>query len=133
VISDTAAFAELGRAFARLGSQVTIVEMAARLLVKEEPDAGDLVARHLRDDGVTRAIPWVTFTDPEVGRVGLTEHDARERWGDATTVTSFDYAGLDRAITAGQAYGFAKPIRDPHGRVIARGALAGARVLDRLR
>ena len=36
---------------------------------------------HARDE-VSKTLPWVTFTDPEVGRVGLTEAEARERWGD---------------------------------------------------
>jgi len=43
---------ELGQAFARLGSSVTIVELADRLLLKEEPDAGALIARRLVADGV---------------------------------------------------------------------------------
>ena len=43
---------ELGQAFARLGAHVTIVELADRLLVKEEPRAGSLIAERLRDDGV---------------------------------------------------------------------------------
>ncbi|MEP6797742.1 MAG: FAD-dependent oxidoreductase [Lapillicoccus sp.] len=43
---------ELGQAFARLGATVTIVEAAARLLVREDPDAADLVTRALVADGV---------------------------------------------------------------------------------
>jgi pyruvate/2-oxoglutarate dehydrogenase complex dihydrolipoamide dehydrogenase (E3) component len=67
---------------------------------------------------VSKAIPWVTFTDPEVGRVGLTEGQARERWGEKVKITEFEYAKLDRAITAGEAYGFAKLIADPRGRLV---------------
>ena len=52
---------ELGQAFARLGAGVTIVEVADRLLLKEEPEAGALIAKRLRADGVdvrlrTRAV-----------------------------------------------------------------------------
>lgn len=43
---------ELGQAFARLGSQVGIVEAADRLLVREDPDAAELVTRALVGDGV---------------------------------------------------------------------------------
>ena len=43
---------ELAQAFARLGSQVTQVEMAPRLLGREDPEVSDLVAAALRDDGV---------------------------------------------------------------------------------
>lgn len=44
---------ELAQAFGRLGSQVTIVEMADRLLLKEDPDAAALVTESLIADGVT--------------------------------------------------------------------------------
>ncbi len=43
---------ELGQAFARLGSDVTIIEAAERLLIREDPDAADLVTRALAGDGV---------------------------------------------------------------------------------
>ena len=44
---------ELAQSFARLGAQVTQVEMAPRLLGREDPDAAALVTQSLRDDGVT--------------------------------------------------------------------------------
>jgi pyruvate/2-oxoglutarate dehydrogenase complex dihydrolipoamide dehydrogenase (E3) component len=72
---------------------------------------------HARES-VSDALPWVTFTDPEVGRVGLTEAQARARWGGRTIVAEHDYATLDRAITAGEAYGFAKLIGHPRGRLV---------------
>ncbi len=222
---------ELGQAFARLGAQVTIVELADRLLLKEEPDAGTLVAKSLQADGVdvrvgTRAvelrrpggapkhlvvehgtgrqelefdavlvvagrrprtsgagldaagvaldargavvvderlrtnvarifaagdvtgllpfthvaahharvasvnallgtrsatdpiIPWVTFTDPEVAHVGLTAAQARAQFGARTKLARSDYAALDRAITAGEARGFALLIGDQKGRLV---------------
>jgi pyruvate/2-oxoglutarate dehydrogenase complex dihydrolipoamide dehydrogenase (E3) component len=226
---------ELAQAFARLGSHVTVIEIADRLLLKEDPRASELIASRLRAEGVdvrleqrvgearprpgsdhelvlegsgeavsfdriivatgraprtadlgletvgveldragavavntrlrtsargifavgdvtgllpfthvaahharvatpnalfkargkvSETIPWVTFTDPEVGRVGLTEGEARERWGEKVRVTEFDYAKLDRAITAGEAYGFAKLIGDPRGRLV--GAMVAA-------
>ena len=43
---------ELAQAFARLGAHVTIVEMADRLLVKEEPRASALIAERLRGEGI---------------------------------------------------------------------------------
>jgi pyruvate/2-oxoglutarate dehydrogenase complex dihydrolipoamide dehydrogenase (E3) component len=219
---------ELAQAFARLGSRVTVVEMANRLLLKEEPRASQLIASRLSDDGidvrvgkragevrragthhelvlegsgegiafdtiivaagraprtdslgletvgvdvdrsgaitvdrrlrtsarriyavgdvtgllmfthvaahharvatpnalfkargkVSGTVPWVTFTDPEVGRVGLTEAQARERWGEQVKLAEFEYAELDRAITAGDTYGFAKLVGDRHGRLV---------------
>jgi len=222
---------ELGQAFARLGSDVTLVEVAERLLLKEEPAASALIAERLAADGVNvrlgaraievcrrdgsppalvletaagrevmpfdrilaatgrsprsqgiglgaagveldargavivddrlrtsaprifaagdvtarlpfthvaahharvaavnalfglrrtvdEAIPWVTFTDPEVARVGLTEAQARERWGARATIARSDYASLDRAITDGDAQGFALLVADPRGRLV---------------
>lgn len=214
---------ELAQAFARLGAHVTIVEMADRLLLKEEPRASALIAERLRSEGIdvrtaTRAttvrdgellldsgdsvafdrilaaagraprtddlgldsvgvdvdargavtvdgrlrtsgrgifaagdvtgllafthvaghhariaalnalfhtrskvsgtIPWVTFTDPEVARVGLCEEQARERWGESVQTAQFHYGRLDRAITAGEAYGFAALVADHRGRLV---------------
>ncbi len=44
--------AELGQSFARLGSEVTMVEMAPRVLPREDPDAAEVLAASLRADGV---------------------------------------------------------------------------------
>jgi len=228
---------ELGQAFARLGSDVTMVEMAPRLLAKEEPGAGALIAERLRRDGVDvrvgteatevrpgseaahelivadgpaipfdallvaagrrpqteglglecvgvglgedggvqvderlrtsarhlyaagdvtgalpfthvaayhartaavnalfgarrkvayEAVPWVTFTDPEIARVGLTEAQARDRWGKRATSVTFDYAGLDRAIVTGQTSGFATLVGDDRGRLVGATVAATA-------
>jgi pyruvate/2-oxoglutarate dehydrogenase complex dihydrolipoamide dehydrogenase (E3) component len=67
---------------------------------------------------VSDIIPWVTFTDPEVARVGLTEEQARRRWGDRVVTAELDYAELDRAITAGEGYGFAQLVADPRRRLV---------------
>jgi pyruvate/2-oxoglutarate dehydrogenase complex dihydrolipoamide dehydrogenase (E3) component len=64
------------------------------------------------------AVPWATFTDPEVGRVGITEAQARERFGAKAVVVRHDYAHNDRAITAGDTHGFAKLVGDPKGRLV---------------
>ncbi|MEH6788516.1 MAG: FAD-dependent oxidoreductase [Paracoccus sp. (in: a-proteobacteria)] len=216
---------ELAQAFARLGSQVTQIEMAPRLMLREDPEVTELVSSALRADGVTvltghkatgcgrdngetwievekdgattripfdriivavgrsarlegfgldrlgiaadrtietneyletrfpnilaagdvagpfqfthtashqawfasinalfgvlkrfkadyRVIPWATFTDPEVARVGLSEAEARQK-GIAVEVTRFDLADLDRAITDGAARGFVKVLTPP--------------------
>jgi pyruvate/2-oxoglutarate dehydrogenase complex dihydrolipoamide dehydrogenase (E3) component/uncharacterized membrane protein YdjX (TVP38/TMEM64 family) len=44
---------ELTQAFARLGSNVTQVEMLPRILIREDPEVSDLVMRSFRDDGVS--------------------------------------------------------------------------------
>jgi pyruvate/2-oxoglutarate dehydrogenase complex dihydrolipoamide dehydrogenase (E3) component/uncharacterized membrane protein YdjX (TVP38/TMEM64 family) len=57
-------------------------------------------------------VPWATFTDPEVARVGLNEADARDR-DIPCEVTRYELAGLDRAIADGEARGFIKVLTEP--------------------
>ncbi len=221
---------ELAQAFARLGSQVTMVEMAPRLMVREDEDAAGLVSEALRADGVTvlashkalrceapnatvphkrlvaehlgkevvvefdellcavgraarvtgfglealgvrltprktietdanlrtsmpnifavgdvaspfqfthvaaheawyaavnslfgrfktfkadySVVPWVTFTEPEVARVGLSEIQAKEQ-NIEVEVTRYGIDDLDRAIADGVAHGFIKVLTVP--------------------
>jgi pyruvate/2-oxoglutarate dehydrogenase complex dihydrolipoamide dehydrogenase (E3) component len=57
-------------------------------------------------------VPWATFTDPEVARVGLNEQDA-DAQGIAYEVTRYDIDDLDRAIADGEAHGFIKVLTAP--------------------
>jgi pyruvate/2-oxoglutarate dehydrogenase complex dihydrolipoamide dehydrogenase (E3) component len=57
-------------------------------------------------------VPWATFTDPEVARVGLNEQEARARKV-AYEVTRYDIDDLDRAIADGEAHGFIKVLTVP--------------------
>jgi pyruvate/2-oxoglutarate dehydrogenase complex dihydrolipoamide dehydrogenase (E3) component len=54
-----------------------------------------------------RVVPWATFTDPEVARVGLNEMDAREQ-NIEVDITRYGIDDLDRAIADGEARGFVK-------------------------
>ncbi len=221
---------ELAQAFARLGSKVTVVEMAPRVMIREDEDAAGLVADALRADGVTlltghkalrcegtvggtaskrlvaeaqgrevvvefdvllcavgrsarvkgfgletlgirlterktietdawlrtsmpniyavgdvaspyqfthiaaheawyaavnslfgrfksfkadySVVPWVTFTEPEVARVGLSEMQAKQD-NIAVEVTRYGLDDLDRAIADGVAHGFIKVLTVP--------------------
>ncbi len=217
---------ELSQAFARLGSQVTMVEMAPRVMVREDEDAASLVSAALTADGVTilaghkalrcessptkrliaesqgrevviefdvllcavgrsarvkgfgleelgvrltdrktietdaylrtsmpnifavgdvatplqfthvaaheawyaainslfgrfkkfradySVVPWVTFTEPEVARVGLSEMQAQQQ-NVAVEVTRYGLDDLDRAIADGVAHGFIKVLTVP--------------------
>lgn len=237
---------ELAQSFARLGSQVTQVEMAPRVLGREDEDASALVAQALRDDGVelltghealrvdhvdgerrlivrhgnteravafdqllcavgrsprvegygleelgipitgkktieTNAwletlypniyavgdvagpyqlthvaahqawyaavnalfgrfkrfrvdyavIPWATFTDPEVARVGLSEAEAAAQ-GMAVEVTRYPLDDLDRAIADGTPQGFVKVLTVPGKDQILGVTIVGAHAGDLL-
>jgi len=57
-------------------------------------------------------IPWATFTDPEVARVGLNETEAKER-GIAYELTTYGLDDLDRAIADEEAHGMVKVLTVP--------------------
>ena len=57
-------------------------------------------------------IPWTTFIDPEVARVGLNEQEAREK-GVAFEVTRYGIDDLDRAIADSAAHGWVKVLTVP--------------------
>jgi pyruvate/2-oxoglutarate dehydrogenase complex dihydrolipoamide dehydrogenase (E3) component len=57
-------------------------------------------------------VPWATFTEPEVARVGLNEEDAKAK-GIAYEVTRYGIDDLDRAITDEEAYGVVKVLTPP--------------------
>jgi dihydrolipoamide dehydrogenase len=59
-----------------------------------------------------RVIPWTTFTEPEVARVGLNEQEAREK-NIAVTVSTYGIDDLDRAIADGEAHGMVKVLTAP--------------------
>ncbi|MDM4722293.1 FAD-dependent oxidoreductase [Micromonospora sp. WMMA1363] len=215
---------ELGQAIARLGVEVTLVELADRLLVREEPEVGTLLAERLRAEGVRvltgtavervdagtlhlagggtvvvdrilvatgrrprtdglglatagvrcderghvlvdarlrtsnrrifaagdvtgtlpfthvagvqgsyaatnallglrrrvdyTAVPWVTFTDPEVAHVGATLAEARLRHGDRVRSRRLPHGHVDRAVADGRTDGFTHLVIGPGGRLL---------------
>ncbi|WP_166397897.1 dihydrolipoyl dehydrogenase family protein [Rubrobacter marinus] len=68
-------------------------------------------------------VPWTTFTDPEVARVGLTESEAREKHDGVETYTH-DLPDLDRAIVDGEGNGFFKIVTGRRGRILGGHAVA---------
>jgi len=72
--------------------------------------AANALARRPRQTFDPAAMPWATFTSPEVGRVGLTEAEAAERGG---RVAYLPMTEVDRAVAAGQTRGFVKLIAGP--------------------
>jgi len=78
-----------------------------------------------------RVIPWTTFTEPEVARVGLNEQEARQA-GIAHEVTVYGIDDLDRAIADGEAHGFVKVLTVPGTDRILGATLVGDHAGDLL-
>lgn len=76
-------------------------------------------------------IPWTTFTDPEVARVGLSETEAQAA-GISVEVTRYDIDDLDRAIADGTARGFVKVLTVPGKDKILGVTIVGAHAGDLL-
>ncbi len=76
-------------------------------------------------------IPWATFTDPEVARVGLSEAEAKEQ-GIAVEITRYGIDDLDRAIADGTAHGFVKVLTVPGKDKILGATIVGAHAGDLL-
>lgn len=66
----------------------------------------------------TRAVPWVTYTDPELAHVGLSEPDARRTLGDKVRIAMWPFAENDRAQAERATEGFVKAVVGPRGRVL---------------
>lgn len=72
-------------------------------------------------DADALVIPRVTYTDPEVASVGLSEAEARKLHGDGVKVLTVPFSGNDRAIAEGDTRGLGKLILDPKGRILGVG------------
>ncbi|HEV7128266.1 MAG TPA: FAD-dependent oxidoreductase [Ktedonobacterales bacterium] len=65
-----------------------------------------------------RVLPWATFTDPEVARVGLTEQEARQRHGNDVRVYSVPFSEIDRADAEEATAGFVKLVSTGKGQLL---------------
>ncbi len=72
--------------------------------------------------GSSLPLPAVTYTSPEVAQIGLTEAEAREKYGDSVSVSHFAFEENDRAIAEGHTLGEAKL-------VIRKAKLIGASII----
>jgi pyruvate/2-oxoglutarate dehydrogenase complex dihydrolipoamide dehydrogenase (E3) component len=66
----------------------------------------------------TDIIPWVTYTDPELAHVGLTEKDAKAQYGESIRVLRWQFHENDRAIAEGKAKGLVKLVTAKNGRIL---------------
>jgi pyruvate/2-oxoglutarate dehydrogenase complex dihydrolipoamide dehydrogenase (E3) component len=74
--------------------------------------------------GLTDLVPWVTFTDPEVAHIGVTEEVARSRLGENIRVCRWEMSHADRAVCEDDSDGFIKVIAKKDG------SLLGATVVN---
>lgn len=65
-----------------------------------------------------RALPWVTFTDPELARVGLLEAEAREQFGSSVEALTVPFGKIDRAIAEDRTDGLIKLVLGKRGRIL---------------
>ena len=66
-------------------------------------------------------VPWVTYTAPELAQAGLTEDQARARFGDGIRVLKWDFAENDRARAELETEGLIKVITTHNGKILGAG------------
>ena len=76
-----------------------------------------------RSAGIPRVLPSVTFLDPEIASVGLSEDEARERHGEVF-VHRWQMRELDRALTDAEPDGFIKVVARANGRILGASIVA---------
>ncbi len=67
------------------------------------------------------AVPWVTYTDPELANVGMNEAAARDAFGDDVRVVTAEFAENDRARTERRTDGMVKAVVGRRGRILGAG------------
>lgn len=75
--------------------------------------------------GFTNLVPWVTFTDPEVAHVGLTEEQARAKFGENAKVCHWEMSRTDRAVCEDDREGFLKIITRKDGTIVGATVVNG--------
>ena len=79
-----------------------VAETEARLIIR------NIMFPWIKEKMNYAVVPWTIFTAPEIGRVGCTEQEARERHGSKVTVEHFPLSHTDRAVTDAATDGFIK-------------------------
>ncbi len=68
--------------------------------------------------GLSELVPWVTYTDPEVAHAGLTEEQARARFGGRIRVHRWEMNRTDRAVCEADTDGFLKVVAKGDGTLL---------------
>ncbi|MDB5764964.1 MAG: associated Golgi protein [Herminiimonas sp.] len=128
---------ELAQAFARLGSQVIQVEMAERLLVREDPDVSALVEARFRAEGirVLTAHKAGQFMAENGEKVMIAEHEGKEvripfdlvlcAVGRIANTTGYGLEELGIATTAARTVETDAYLQTPYPNIFAAGDVAG--------
>ena len=74
-------------------------------------------------EAVNTVVPWATYTDPELARVGLSETEAKQH-GIAHRVYRFPLDDIDRARAEGETEGLAKLVTAPNGKLLGAAIVA---------
>ncbi|MCW5734275.1 MAG: FAD-dependent oxidoreductase [Enhydrobacter sp.] len=72
------------------------------------------------------SVPWVTYTDPELAHVGVTEYEARKQFGDEVRIESVSLEENDRAIAERRVDGAIKIVLGRRDRILGVSILAPA-------
>jgi pyruvate/2-oxoglutarate dehydrogenase complex dihydrolipoamide dehydrogenase (E3) component len=83
--------------------------------------------------GLTDLVPWVTFTDPEVAHIGLTEEQARQRFRNEVTIGRWEMSRVDRAVCDDDRDGFIKVVTKRNGAILGAtvvGSRAGETITE---
>jgi len=102
--------------------------MLAHKASKEGIVAAEVIGG-LNSEADFRAIPGVVFTDPEIGTVGLTETQAKEKGYDPI-VGKFPFTALGRALIAGETEGFTKIVADKESSLVLGVHIVGTEASD---
>jgi pyruvate/2-oxoglutarate dehydrogenase complex dihydrolipoamide dehydrogenase (E3) component len=78
-----------------------------------------------------RALPWVTYCDPELAQAGMSEATARDAYGDKIRVLRWNFAENDRAQTERDTAGMVKIVTTAKGRILGA-AILGAGAGDQI-
>jgi len=78
-----------------------------------------------------RALPWVTYSDPELAQAGMSEATARDAHGDSVRVLRWNFAENDRAQTERDTTGMVKIVTTAKGRILGA-AILGAGAGDQI-
>jgi dihydrolipoamide dehydrogenase len=96
------------------------------------PSSGSFSCTDIRFPSEVARAPFCVYAQPQVAWLGLTEPQARERYGDELRVGKFPFTASGKAIAAAHTAGFAKILAEPRYGQIVGAHLVGQGATDLL-